>query len=352
MASFGRYSAPTLGYTIKRKRQHAFLTILFLSGCILLGSNVAWAQGPSLTVAQGTNVTTSQQLTFIAQSPPGQPLTYDGCATGTKDPQGAIRWMVDGVAVEATSAGLSISNPVNTAPGCNLTEVVAWDESTLVITFGAAGTHTVNAAIAPNVDPYAQFSETLSINVTADASNPPSQCLATGSQCTYTPGQPGIVDECCTGACQSNGKCGESPGAGGPPSGSNPPPPCISDDDCPGGLVCANGICGCVDPCDDPSCLGYSADNCGNCGTDDDCPGGLVCQAGFCGCSSPCDDPSCEGYDADNCNPPPPDCSDPCDTSCPTYDYCDCDPISCDPCFDSCDPLCGTDECDCDPTQC
>ena len=42
-----------------------------------------------------------------------------------------------------------------------------------------------------------------------------------------------------------------------------------------------------------PSMSGCS----GGCTTDSDCPGGLVCLSGACGCSTPCDDPSCPGYD-------------------------------------------------------
>ena len=51
--------------------------------------------------------------------------------------------------------------------------------------------------------------------------------------------------------------------------------------------------------CSDSGCPGYwdASNDCGlgqSCGADG-CPGGLSCDSGICGCSDPCDDPSCPG---------------------------------------------------------
>ena len=82
------------------------------------------------------------------------------------------------------------------------------------------------------------------------------------------------------------------------------------------------------------------------CQTDDDCPGGLVCINGQCGCSDACDDPSCPGYDDLTCNCPSNGCY---SESCSNFDYCTCYPS---------DPSCQTTSCDpydtnvCDPSSC
>ena len=76
---------------------------------------------------------------------------------------------------------------------------------------------------------------------------------------------------------------------------------CSTDDDCPGGLVCLSGSCGCSDICDDPSCdSNYNCDcldECGGgggCSSDSDCPGGLVCQSGGCVSDDCCETNPCD----------------------------------------------------------
>lgn len=78
------------------------------------------------------------------------------------------------------------------------------------------------------------------------------------------------------------------------------------DSDCPGGLVCINGlVCGCSDACDDPSCdPNYDCDCLDQCATT---------------CESPCDSPTCPGYDMCTCEGP---CA---DSSCSDYDICTCE---------------------------
>jgi hypothetical protein len=86
-----------------------------------------------------------------------------------------------------------------------------------------------------------------------------------------------------------------------PGNSNNPACSCGSgtSGDCSGGLTCSSGVCGCTDPCDDPTCSGWT-DDCGTCRTDDDCQGDLVCVSGECTCagSSPCDGAVC-GSDGD-----------------------------------------------------
>ncbi len=140
-------------------------------------------------------------------------------------------------------------------------------------------------------------------------------------------------------------------------------PQCTTDEDCPGGLVCINGTCGCSDPCDDPSCSGYSTSGCSaGCRTDGDCPGGLVCSNGVCGCSDPCDDASCPGYSASTCDGTSGQCGSgsgacPSGMCCSQYGYCGTGDAYCNGCQqgygDGCGPLA---ECSaynlCDGGQC